>query len=197
MNVTDFLVVKYLTDLRAQPVSADTLVYMVCATDPYDNLGGVFRWDSGSTVAEDSLNYNVVAATGVGTGRWVRVLTRARTLPQGTLLNLGNVKILIASGTTDSSGTCVFNLTLENTASGTAIFSSLMFATSVSELAAASAPDAVVGYKMDVTNVKTRKFGYYKSNAITGTVGALLNGTPVQNVGAGVAVQMLAIGVGQ
>ncbi|GKS91235.1 hypothetical protein [Acidovorax sp. SUPP2539] len=158
-------------DLRLQPVDADVLVLTVCDTVLGDDKGGLYRWDPTSTAAEDTAFLNVVASSYTATGRWLRFAQRVRQLPQGVLTNLWGVKTLIASGVVSSSSDCAFNLTLDNTATGEAIFTEVWDNRAYSKGTASAPAGAVMSYPKALTsNLKTVTHGFYKANIVTITL---------------------------
>jgi hypothetical protein len=188
-------IVSTLADLRALNPSSGQYALMVGAANMSDGKGGFYRWDGSSTANEDSTYYNVVQATGVTTGRWVRIFQRARTTAGGaTLVNNGGVKTLFYTGTTDANGQIVVPMTEEGTQTGTAIFAEIWSVTATPNTDAAGPSDAVQSYRMSRSaDLKTTKYGFYKANAVTITLGLFL--TPVASIGSGTQVLFRIEGV--
>lgn len=87
----DTLHLKTVNDLKAAPVSADTVVFLISAVTVGDNKGGFYMWDASSTETPETTYYNAVQSNSTATGRWIRVFQRARNLPHGVLVNNGGV----------------------------------------------------------------------------------------------------------
>lgn len=183
-----------LTELKATPVVQNKIVFMVGKDTLTDNQGGFFRWESTSTATEDNTFLNVVTSSisGVTTGRWLKIFTRARQFPGGTLVYLGGgMKQYFGSATTDSNGEVILPITEENTVGGTAIFNQV-FASFADPVTVATGPaTAVQSYKKAVT-AKTITWGFYRANALTVTLGLLF--TPVASIGAGTVVNFVIFG---
>lgn len=127
--VTTFgmLTLDTVNDLKAAPTQDAQLVLVLGVTAYGDGGGGFYRFDKTSTAANDTSYYNVVAPT-AGSGRWVRVFQRVRPIGAGgnIIVANGSFKMIYAPGTTDANGRVTVYLTDDGTATGNAIFSTIM-----------------------------------------------------------------------
>lgn len=178
-----------IADLKLQKGNANAVVYVIGGTTTEDFRGAFYKWDNSSVASEDMTNYNVIQVTGLNTGRWMRTNQTSQALPQGTLFRLGPLKILSASGVTNASGEFVLNATLDNTAGGTAIFSSILFNTTSATVGSSSPNDAVNG-TIKTTTAKVITYRYTKGSVI-GLLGAL----SISAAGSNVPVQCFVIGL--
>lgn len=180
-------------DLKLQPVDSDVLVLTVCDSVVGDDRGGLYRWDPTSTAAEDLTFLNVVASSVSATGRWLRFAQRVRQLPHGVLTNLWGVKTFIGSGVISASSECVFNLTMDNTAGGEAIFSEIWENRAYSKTTASAPAGAIMWYpKAVAANLKSATHGFYKANVVTMALGLLYS--PFMAADAGSAVGITVTG---
>lgn len=164
--------------------------YILGGTATTDFRGAFYVWDDASVLAEDLVYYNVIQATGVATGRYIRTNQTNQELPQGMLFRIGPLKILACSGVTNASGEFTVNATLDNTSGGTAIFSSILFNATQATSGSTSANDAVNGTIKSVTNGKVVVYRYTKGNTI-GILGAL----SIVASGSNVPVQCFIVGM--
>lgn len=120
-----------LAALKASTGKPDTLTILMYRATASDGLGGTYYWDAASTEAEDATYLNVVAPA-TGPGRWKRIIARVTVLPQGVLVSNGGVKTLYATATVvGAAGQATINLTTDNTATGSALFSEIWENTSM------------------------------------------------------------------
>lgn len=199
-NVSDSVYKKaemagVLTDLRNTPVYANKVVMLVGKNNLGDNLGGFYRWDVDSSGTDDMVYLNKLASNLTPTGRWVRVFQRARsTVGGGVLVNNGGVKTLYITGTTDANGEVILNLTDNNLSTGNALFTEIWSIVVNPQIDASGPATAVQSYRKTLsTNLKTLTYGFYKANAFTVVLAAVI--TPVANVGAGTVVQFAITGI--
>lgn len=169
----------------------NAVVYVIGGTAVTDFRGAFYTWDSTSTAAEDMTTYNVLQVAGVSTGRWIRTNQSSQILPQGTLFRIGPLKILAVSGVTNSNGEFTLNATLQNTAGGTAIFSSILFNSTMATVGSATPNDAVNGTVKSVSaDNKVIVYRYTRGNTI-GLLGALA----IVAAGSNVPVQCFVVGL--
>lgn len=172
--VTTFglLTLDTLTDLRAAPTQDGQLVLVLGALTYGDGLGGFYRWSDNITPAEDATYYNVIAATGSATGRWIRVFQRVRTVGANVLVANGSFKQLYCPGVTDSNGRVTLYLTDDGTANGNALFSTIMQTAGEGTDAVTQPNAALVGSRYSVS-VDRKTLVYQFSRGSTTTLGAL------------------------
>ncbi len=179
-----------ITDMKSQTGQNNAIVYVIGGSTTADFRGAFYRWDNTSTATEDMTTYNVIQVTGVSTGRWIRTNQSSQILPQGVLFRIGPLKILSGSGTTNSSGEVVVNATLENTSNGTAIFSSILFNSTMSINGSATPNDVVNGTVKSVSgDLKVITYRYTKGNTI-----GILGAVSVVASGTGIPVQWFVVG---
>lgn len=121
------LTLDTVNDLKAAPTQDAQLVLVLGVTAYGDGGGGFYRFDKTSTASNDTTYYNVVQPT-AGSGRWVRVFQRVRPIGAGgnIIVANGSFKMIYAPGTTDANGRVTVYLTDDGTATGNAIFSTIM-----------------------------------------------------------------------
>ena len=188
------IIVNTLAELQSYDGATDVVLIMVGATSRDDGRGGIYRFDMSSTESEDLVYLRVVKPANMTTGRWKRINSKVEVYPHGTLVINQNVKTFYAQATTDASGEITLNLTKENTAGGTAIFSEVWFNDSRANVTATTISNAIQSYvKNTSANLKTTTHGYYKANALTITLGLVYS--PFTSVGAGVQVQFRVEGI--
>lgn len=188
------VVVNNLAQLKALKGAADTIVFMTSRAVMGDSQGGFFWFDEHSTEEENLTYLSIVKPTGQDTGRWKRVFDFVKVLPHGTLVTKQGIKTFYAQGMTNANGEITLNLTLENTANGTAMFSQIWFNDSKSTVAAASPSNAVTSYVKSLSaNLKTTTHGYFRANAVTISLGLLY--APFAAVPANVPIQFQITGI--
>jgi len=111
-----------ISEMLSKPVHTKAKYWVVNAVNVNDGLGGVYYYDSLSTEAVDNTYWNVVKPTSVTVGRFKRANTRNVKLTQGMLEQNGGVKTLTVLTTLNVAGEATVNLTYDNTATGTKIF---------------------------------------------------------------------------
>ena len=116
------LQVTTIADLKAQPLDTNVKVFVQSYISLGDGLGGMYYWDSSSTLAEDMVFLNTITSNVSSSGRWVRLNQRARSIPQGYFTQNGNVKEVFINAVTDGNGRATVNLTTDNTPTGPSIF---------------------------------------------------------------------------
>lgn len=175
MNAKDILKVSLLADMQNAPVSADTIIFLVGKDTMGDGLGGFYRWDASATGSLDAQYLNIVPSNKSSSGRWVRIFQRARNLSHGVLVNNGGVKSFYAPSTVDANSQSLINLTEENTANGTAIFSEVWSTNGESIVNVTDPNDVVIGVRKTLSANK-KQLTYYFARGNTTTLGsALLN----------------------
>jgi hypothetical protein len=180
--------INLISDLQTTRVTHNQVVLVVGKTTMGDGLGGFYRWDANSTAAVESVFMNVVASSVTTKGRWLRIFQRARSLAQGVLVNNGGVKTLYATGTTDANGRITINLTEENTAAGTALFTDVWLTTGEATNGAATPNDVATGSRVSLsTDKKVLVYQFSRGNSsVVSLLGvnvlgmrAVASGTPV------------------
>jgi hypothetical protein len=83
---------------------------------------------------------NVAVTTGL-----LSLSATQTTLPQGTLYDFGTMKLLLISSVVNSSSKSVVNLTADNSATGTAIFSNVLHATATGWKTGTQPTDVLIG----------------------------------------------------
>lgn len=180
--------------LKDSPTKDGSVVFLVAKNAVGDNLGGFYRWDPTSTLAEDAQFMNVIKSNFTNTGRWIRIFQKVKVYPHGILVNNGGVRTFYAPGITNAGGEVSINLTEDNTPTGTPLFTEVWLNQSKATTESTSVSNSVQSYvKSTTADLKQTTHGYYKPNAVTITVGLLFN--PVAAVGAGVNVQFKIEGV--
>lgn len=190
------LTVETVAELKAIPVSADAgaIYLLVGRAAVSDGLGGFYRWNPAASDTEDATFMRTFPSDNSAMGRWERVFQRVQVLPHGILVNNGGVKTFYAPGTTNASGEITLNLTLDNTANGTPIFTEIWFNDSKAAVTATTPANAVSSYVKNLSaNLKQTTHGYFRANAVTITLGLLY--APFAAAPAGVGVQFKIEGV--
>lgn len=186
-----------IAELKLMIPSPNANVLLIGKTVIGDGKGGFYRWDSTDTTsAEDTTFMNVIPSNVQGvSGRWVRTFQKTRTTAGGgVLVSNGGVKTYFFTASTNSSGEITLNITEENTANGTALFTEIWSITPSPQTNATGPADAVQSYRKALAaNLKTTTYGFYKANAVTIILGLLYN--PFASIGAGTNVQFRVEGV--
>ena len=174
---------------------SEKLVAFVCGKSAVnDNLGGTYRWDSSASMADDPQFVRSFAANGVTNGRWVRVFQNTTTLPHGILVNSGGIKTFYGRGTIGAGGIGTLNLTRENTADGTPIFSEVWMNRGEASVNAAGIADVVNGGRRLLTaDLRQTSHFFYKANALTITLGLVYS--PFAAAPTGTVVQYCVEGI--
>jgi len=191
MSVRDMVRLELLADLKQQPVSENTVLFLTGITSLQDGRGGFYMWNPTSTASEDTAYYNTIASDLTPIGRWIRVFQRTRVLPHGILNINGGVKTFYAAATTDGNSQAKINLTMDNTANGESIFSEIWFNDSQATAGTTNAINAVKSYIVSA-DLKQTTHGFYRSQAINVVAGIL---APVIGMGAGTAVRFKVEGL--
>jgi len=186
-EVRQILQVGLLSDLRLQPVDLNVAILMVGMNSMDDNLGGFYRWDATSAVAEDQFLNSVVSSMSE-TGRWVRVFQRVRQLPHGILCYNGGIKTFYGAGTVNGSSESSVYLTMDGTAGGTAIFSNVLATNCEATANISNANDVITACRKSLSvDLKTLTYYFSRGNtqtlagtlvAIAGTVITALRAAP-------------------
>lgn len=171
------ITINTIADLKLQSPSTDAVVLVMGQTTKADGRGGFYQWDSVDTTTEDTKYYNVVKVTSITTGRWKRVNVRMLELPHGNLVFNGGMKTFYTSGTLDANGRVTINLTYENTAGGTAIFSEIWFNTCQAKPVGATDNDLINGQpETQAANLKTCTYSFGRGNTVTLNLGIVTAG---------------------
>lgn len=191
-----------LAELRTMAVRDGRVVVVADKATAFDNTGGFYRWNPSSTSAEDTKYLNVIASSVSGTGRWIRMFQRAvdMTATGGTMLTLaGNYKEYNVSGTTNSSGQIVWNLTDDGTATGNALFTSIKIIQVTVDQDQPNPEDAVATRRISLsTNLKVLTYGFSKPKVNPVTTALALAGVsivPTQSVVTGVPATLIIKGL--
>lgn len=160
--------INTLADLKNTPGTTENIVITLGQASKGDSLGALYYFDPDDTTTAEDAAYNTVIPL-VGTGRWKKVFTRRIALPHGNLIMNAGKKEFFATGITNASGEVTFNLTMDGTAGGVAIFQEIWFNDSKAIVNAATANDVVTsGVKSTSADRKqtTHKFIRGKSNLL-------------------------------
>lgn len=159
-----------LASLKATKGGNENVIMTLGQTSKGDNRGSLYYWDALSTEAEDTTYYYVVQVTGVTIGRWKKAFTRVQTLPHGILYINSGMKEFYASSVTIGDGTCTIYLTMDGTATGTAIFTNILFDDSKATVNTATINDMVSSCRKSLSaNLKelVHLFGRGNSTAVS------------------------------
>jgi len=169
--------VDNITALKAQPGSVDNCILTRGQSAVGDGKGGFYYYDPADSVtAEDAKYYNVVVPS-KGGGRWKKVFVRTMVLTHGTLVINGGKREFFCEATTNATGECTVNLTMDNTATGTALFSEIWYDSSKGKENSGTANDAVQGYRKNIgAGLKTITHGFFRGNSLAITIGLTLLG---------------------
>lgn len=180
-----------ITEMKTKPIDTKSKYLVINAMAPEDNRGGLYYFDSLSTAAEDMVYYNIIAPTSGGVGRYKRANTRNINLTQGQLDINGGIKTLQVSGTLNASGEASFNLTYDNTTTGTWIFTTQPKVFCSVRAAGQTGNNVIVGQPKVFTNGgKTVTVSYSRGNE--GVVGLLFG---LRSAPAGTVVDVMITGM--
>lgn len=198
-NLQTLQAAKNLAELKSQVPAPDLVIYLLGKNVASDGIGGFYRWDATATGAEDTQFMKSFPSDKSTTGRWVRVFQTTQNLPHGVLVYTGGVKKFYASTTTVAGGTASLNLTLDNTPTGTPIFSEIWSNRSEANLDAATVTDIVTGArKTQAPDLKTTTHHFYRPNVLNLTLSLITAGllfNPFTGVPAGVNVRFTVEGI--
>jgi len=191
-----------LAELRLMPVRDGRVVVVADKATAFDNTGGFYRWNPNATGAEDAKYLNTIISSLSSTGRWIRMFQRAVDISptNGTMLTLaGNYKEYTVSGTTNSSGQIVWNLTDDGTATGNALFASTKIILVEVDQDQPLPEDAVTPRRISLSsNLKVLTYGFSKPKINPVTTALALIGVsivPTQSVAAGVPATLTIKGL--
>lgn len=188
-----------LAELKATKGGQENVIMTLGQASKGDNKGALYYWDGASTEAEDTTYYNIVQVTGVTIGRWKKVFNRMISLPHGTLVLNNGKKEFFVSTVTNASSEAVVNLTMDNTTTGTAIFTDVWFDDSKATVDTANANDAVNSFRRSLSaNLKVLTHGFFKGNSTVLSIAIVTTGLTVGGLrasGAGVPVKFKIEGV--
>lgn len=195
MPTTTFgmLTLDTIAQLRAAPVNEGQLVLVLGAATYGDGLGGFYRWVASNTATEEATPYfNVIKSNLVTTGRWVRTFQRVRILGPNVLITNGGFKTLICPSTTDANGRVTVYLTDDGTATGNALFSTIMM-TSGEGTAPQTDPNNLLSggrYSMSA-DMRTLVYQFARGNSSTiSLLGVNILGMRAAAAGTAVAVRI-------
>lgn len=193
--VTTFgmLTLDTIADLRTAPVQDGQLVLVLGAVSYGDGLGGFYRWAATSTATEESSPYfNVIAATGVGTGRWVRTFQRVRVAGPNIVVTNGGFKTVFCPGTTDSNGRVTVYLTDDGSATGTALFSTVMMTSGEGTAVQTDPNNVLIGGRYSMSSdMRTLTYQFARGNSsVLSVLGTTVLGMRAAAVGTSVAVRV-------
>lgn len=171
MTIKGIIIKDLLSDLKETPLDINSTYFLIGRDTMGDGKGGFYYYDPTSAEAEDNTYMNIIMSNVTSTGRLKRVFSRAIQLPQGVLIITGGVKTLYstASFTTNASGEATINLTMDNTANGTAIFNEIWWNKARSVAGnITSANDIVVSDVKSVSgNLKQTTHYFARGNYVT------------------------------
>lgn len=196
MSQRHSLVYETLADLKAAPTADQSFATLAGKLVFSDGLGGLYRFDASSTAADDATYLNVVQPT-TGAGRWIRVIQRVRQLSNGLLEINGPVKRLYRQGTTTGTGGDVtLYLTDDNTASGTALFTSVIQISYEVLTASSGAASTMFGQRKSLSaDLKTLVYTIARGNTTTLALVVGLAIPGLASVPAGTVVQFTIVGM--
>lgn len=166
--VTTFgqLTLDTLADLAALPTQDGQIVLVLGAAAYGDGLGGFYRFDKSSTAAADAYN-NIVLPT-TGSGRWIRVFQRVRKLgsTSNILVSNGSFKMIYAPASTDANGRVTVYLTDDGTATGNAIFTTIMQTAGEGTANVTNPNDTLIGARYSLSaDRKTLTYQFARGNS--------------------------------
>lgn len=127
MEIKGIIIKSLLEDIKTTPIDSNATYFLIGRDTLGDGKGGFYYWDASSTEAEEMAYMSVIKSNLVEIGRFKRVFSRAIPLPHGVLTISGGVRTFYTTipHMTNTSGECTFNLTLDNTTTGPAIFTEI------------------------------------------------------------------------
>lgn len=170
--------VANIAELKTQPGNVENAVMTIGQAAKGDNFGKFYYFDaSDNTTAEDTAFFNVVVPNN-GIGRWKAVFTRMLSLPHGTLVINAGKREFYYNGVTAADGTCTVYLTMDGTATGAPIFSTIWFDDSKATVSTATANDAVSSCRKSLSaDLKTLVHLFYRGNSsVVSILGATVLG---------------------
>ncbi len=159
-------IVNTITELKQRSFGPGITILSGGRTANLDGGGAIYQWDATSTATEDTTTYNVVKSdmnTTNQPGRWIKMFQRVIVYPGGYLVRIGDFKIWIATKNT-SSAEAVFYLTEDNTANGTALFTTIITSIGKANGTASNANDAIIGY-LKAQDAKSVTYGFARGNS--------------------------------
>jgi len=181
--------------LKAQAGNTENSVMTLGSLVKGDGGGALYFFDSTDTTSiEDTLYWNIVVPSN-NIGRWKKIFVRTLVLPQGVLTMNGGVKTLYVQTMTDASGNATVNLTTNNTATGTPIFTALWWDDSKSAIATTNVNDAIGSTRRSLSaDLKVLSHMFYRGNSSTVSIlGANVLG--FRSAPASSAVNFIIVGV--
>lgn len=164
---THVISVPLVSNLKNQTGNANSIVLTTGAVSVGDGLGKLYYFDAtDNTTAEDLVNYNIITPT-TGGGRYKGVFTRMINLPHGTLvMNAGKKEFFYSGVTNASSESGNVYLTLDGTAGGTAIFSSILMSTCEPNVNATTSNDVIFTARKSLSgDLKTITYRFSRPSA--------------------------------
>lgn len=187
------IVADTLANFKAIVPNTKIIVFLAGSSTMADPNNGFYYWKVGDTTADDADYFNVISSTVDATGKWNRLFVRVLRLPQGVLVFNGKVKTLYVTGVTNSSGEASINLTMENTAAGTSIFTEIWDNKS-SAIVNASTPNDAIGSCVKTETLKVTNHLFYKgNNAVLSVLGTAFNG--FRAAATGISVRFVVVGI--
>ena len=163
---THVISVPLVSNLKNQVGNANSIVLTTGAVSVGDGLGKLYYFDAGdNTTPEDLINYNVITPV-LGGGRYKAVFTRMIALPHGTLVMNAGKKEFFYTGTTNaSSESGNVYLTMDGTAGGVAIFSSILMSSCEPNVNAATSNDVIFTSRKSLSaDLKTINYKFSRPN---------------------------------
>jgi hypothetical protein len=192
--------VSTLAELKTKVGQPNSSIQLLGKTSAGDFMGSTYYWDDTSNEAEDTQYNNVVAVTGRAVGRWKKAFSRTMTYAQGIYTQVLGIKRFYVDGVTDANGEVTVNLTPENTANGTQIFTEIWSVNPQCNTNISNSNDVVIGARKSIgVNNKTVTCVFSRGN--TNTLGATLlsiAGTVITGfraAPAGTAVKIIVEGI--
>lgn len=186
------LTLDTINDLREAYTAEGQLVLVLGVATYGDGLGGFYRWVGSSNAVEDTAFYNVIASNVTTPGRWIRVFQRVRQIGGNTLVSNGSFKMLFAPGVADSNGRVTVYLTDDGTATGNALFTTIMQTTGEGTAAVSDPNNVLIGARYSMSSdLKTLVYQFARGNStVLSVLGTNVIGMRSAATGAPVSVRI-------
>jgi hypothetical protein len=192
-STTAILTLDTLTALRAAPVAEGQLVLVLGVSSYGDGLGGFYRWVSTASAPEDTIYNNIVISSiSPDSGRWMRVFQRVRTVGPNTLISNGSFKTLFCPASTDLNGRVTIYLTDDGTATGNALFSTVMQTSGEGTAPVTDPNNMLIGSRYSMSaDLKTLVYQFARGNSATlSALGANILGMRAAAISSSVSVRV-------
>lgn len=159
-----------ITELKAQPGNVNNIVMTSGASSKGDGGGKIYYFDNvDNNTVEDTVYWNTVVPIN-NVGRWKAVFTRMLNLPHGILeINAGKKSFYLEGISNSSNSTGIKYLTMDNTLTGTPIFTKLLFESCIPNVAGAT-KDNVITANRTLLSTDLRQISYTFSRPPADTI---------------------------